>query len=100
MHELIYELKFLNPRPDADFLLKRADDILLKINDKNYNFLLTIIRKVTSEKETTQLFLMFESFLDSISDSYVSEFKMICRDIRKEIEISKKIIKYNYDCIK
>ena len=100
LHELIYELKFLNTRPDADFLLKRADDILLKINDKNYDFLLTIIRKVTSEKETTQLFLMFESFLDSISDSYVSEFKMICRDIRKEIEISKKIIKYNYDCIK
>ncbi len=100
LHELIYELKFLNVRPDADSLLKRADDILIKINDKNYDFLLTIIREVTSGKETQQLFFMFEVFLENIANSYVSEFKMICRDIRKEIEIIKKIIKYNDNGIK
>lgn len=99
MHELIYELKFLNVRPDSASLLKRVDDILLEINDKNYEFLLDIISEITLDKEKEELFSMFDIFLDNIENSYISKFKILYREIRKEIEISKKILKYNHSIL-
>lgn len=77
MHELIYELKFLNVRPDSASLLKRVDDILLEINDKNYEFLLDIISEITLDKEKEELFSMFDIFLDNIENSYISKFKIL-----------------------
>ena len=99
LHELIYELKFLNVRPDSASLLKRVDDILLEINDKNYEFLLDIISEITLDKENEELFSMFDIFLDNIENSYISKFKILYREIRKEIEISKKILKYNHSIL-
>lgn len=99
LHELIYELKFLNVRPDSASLLKRVDDILLEINDKNYEFLLDIISEITLDKEKEELFSMFDIFLDNIENSYISKFKILYREIRKEIEISKKILKYNHSIL-
>lgn len=72
------------------FSFKRVDDILLEINDKNYEFLLDIISEITLDKEKEELFSMFDIFLDNIENSYISKFKILYREIRKEIEISKK----------
>ena len=80
-------------------LLKRVDDILLEINDKNYEFLLDIISEITLDKEKEELFSMFDIFLDNIENSYISKFKILYREIRKEIEISKKILKYNHSIL-
>ena len=42
---------------------------------------------------------MFDIFLDNIENSYISKFKILYREIRKEIEISKKILKYNHSIL-
>ena len=51
------------------------------------------------DKEKEELFSMFDIFLDNIENSYISKFKILYREIRKEIEISKKILKYNHSIL-
>ncbi len=46
--------------------LKRVDDIVLEINDKNYEFLLDIISEITLDKEKEELFSMFDIFFNNV----------------------------------
>ena len=64
---------------------------------RTYYDLFEEITKLKLENE--ELFSMFDIFLDNIENSYISKFKILYREIRKEIEISKKILKYNHSIL-
>lgn len=94
LHQLVNELEFVSKREQAKNIIERASNIFLQINDINYEFLLLIIDYTTNNVDIDVLYQHFNSYLEYISDTYVSEFKMLYINIRREIELSKKIIEY------
>lgn len=92
LHELLCELEFLGVRSKAESIVTKTKKLFNKINDMNYEFLLSLINKASNVMNSEELHHDFDNYLDFISNNFYSEFEMLYREIRKEIEIVKKVL--------
>lgn len=91
LHDLAYELEYLGVRSEAKPILANIYKLFNDFNDINYNYLLSLINTVSTNSNINDLKHAFDTFLDFISNKYIHEFKALYRNIRKEIEIMKKL---------